>query len=413
MLRQDFTTKSLLRVTTKNEIIKFSLGRNKDDYKVRLDEISDNINDKNFSLCNILSGKIRGKNVYYTGTPEEHYCIKKIASDIKRLYKVKTVNRDDISEQVLRILENSSSYGIIRIDIKSFYESINYIKVVDKLKSDKLLSSKAISFLLELQSLNSTGLPRGLAISPVLSEIFMRQIDAKIKEIPGVYYYSRYVDDIFIFSTKDYDNIQKALQSILKDNDLKTNNKTFVSNISFAPNDKLSDISFDYLGYKYIVTSKCFKGKRVVNVTLSDDKVRKIKTRIIHSLLDRALARGATSYHKALLKRRIDVLSGNYPISNSKGRNGTLKGGIFYSNRLVNCSGVFEEFNEFFKKSLYCKKDNFFGNAVKKISPLEKVELTNICFKSGFINKKYIPLSDKEMKMIKQCWEHKNHKKKS
>ncbi|HFG1949239.1 TPA: hypothetical protein ACGF32_000633, partial [Vibrio cholerae] len=79
MLRQDFTTKSLLRVTTKNEIIKFSLGRNKDDYKVRLDEISDNINDKNFSLCNILSGKIRGKNVYYTGTPEEHYCIKKIA----------------------------------------------------------------------------------------------------------------------------------------------------------------------------------------------------------------------------------------------------------------------------------------------------------------------------------------------
>ncbi|UOE82694.1 RNA-directed DNA polymerase [Vibrio splendidus] len=413
MLRQDFTTNSLLRVTTKNEIIKFNLGRELKDYKLRLDEISDNINNSSFEIKRISTTKVKGKNVYYTDFPEEHYCIKKISSDIKRLYKIKTTNRDDISEQVLRILETSSSYGIIRIDIKSFYESINYIELLDKLKNDKLLSSKSLSFLQEILLLNNPGLPRGLSISPVLSEIFMRRIDSKIKEIPGVYYYSRYVDDIFIFSTKDYSNIQKELESILKTRNLETNKKTFVSNVGFAPNNENSDISFDYLGYKYIITPKCFNGKRVVNVSLSSDKVRKIKTRIVHALLDRSFTKNATSYHKDLLINRINILSGNYPISNKKGRNGTLKGGIFYSNRLVNCSGIFEEFNDFLKKSLFSRKKNFFGNAVNKIPLQEKNDIKNICFKSGFVQKKYLPVSDKEMKLIKQCWEHKNHKKKS
>lgn len=49
-------------------------------------------------------------------------------------------------------------------------------------------------------------------------------------------------------------------------------------------------ISFDYLGYKYQIYNKEYKAKRIVNVVLSNDKVRKIKTRIIHSLLDRVLS---------------------------------------------------------------------------------------------------------------------------
>ncbi|PSW27632.1 hypothetical protein CTM70_20280, partial [Photobacterium phosphoreum] len=167
---------------------------------------------------------------------------------LKRLYKIKTINRDDISEQVLRILETSSDYGIIRIDIKEFYESISYDYILDKLKSDKLLISKSIAFLDDLLNLKAKGLPRGLSISPVLSEIFMRDIDLSIKEIPGVYYYSRYVDDIFIFTTKEYSIIQNKLKDILKEYNLRTNNKTFVDNIFMAPNDLNTEVTFDYLG---------------------------------------------------------------------------------------------------------------------------------------------------------------------
>lgn len=117
------------------------------------------------------------------------------------MYKISTQNRDDISEQVLRILETSSNYGIVRLDVKEFYESIKLNDILKEIKNDNLLSSKSFYLIDSLKELKSKGLPRGLSVSPVLSEIFMRNIDIKIKEISGVYYYSRYVDDIFVLST--------------------------------------------------------------------------------------------------------------------------------------------------------------------------------------------------------------------
>ncbi|RZM80205.1 hypothetical protein C3B51_13000 [Pseudoalteromonas rubra] len=412
MLRQDFSAKSLLNITTKNEIIKFQLGRNRTEYLNELEKVSKSIETYDFEIKNIKTTIIAGKTVYYTDEPVEHYCLKKISYDLKRLYKITTSNRDEISEQVLRILETSSSYGIIRVDIKSFYESINYERLLSKLYDDKLLASNSNTILQSLSSLVSNSLPRGLSISPALSEIFMRNIDNLIRSIPGVYYYSRYVDDIFILSTRKYEVVKENLDKILKEHSIQTNNKTFIKNIPSLSDSEKTKVSFDYLGYKYIVRSKENGNKRLVDVTLSDDKIRKIKTRIIHSLLARSFHRPNSFYQKRLLKRRIDVLSGNYPISSSRNRNGTLKGGIYYSNRLVNNPKVFEEFNRFIIKSMYTKKNNFFGRAMTRIPDKEKAEITKICFKEGFLSRKYLDLNDTQMKFVKQCWKNQNHKKK-
>ena len=46
-----------------------------------------------------------------------------------------------------------------------------------KINKDKLLSKKSILILKEVEKLVGLGLPRGLSISPVLSEIFMKEID--------------------------------------------------------------------------------------------------------------------------------------------------------------------------------------------------------------------------------------------
>ncbi|NOI86993.1 antiviral reverse transcriptase Drt3a [Vibrio sp. 99K-1] len=412
MLRQDFSTKSLLRVTSKSEIIKFDLGRDSSEYLIELEKISKSIEENGFSYSNISATKIGGKTVYYTNEANEHYCLKKISSDLKRLYKITTSNRDEISEQVLKILETSSSYGIIRVDIKSFYESIDYMKLLEKIDDQMLLSSKSNSILHSLTNITSNGLPRGLSISPILSEIFMRSIDTKIRSVPGVYYYSRYVDDIFILSTKKYEEVKLSLDKILKENFLKTNNKTFIKNIPSVTDKETTKATFDYLGYKYTIHSEEKGHKRLVDVTLSDDKIRKIKTRIVHSLLARSFLRQTSVYQKTLLKRRIDVLSGNYPISSSLRRNGTLKGGIYYSNRLVNNPKVFEEFNRFLRNSLNTKKNNFFGRAMAKIPNSEKREITKICFKEGFLSRKYLELNGTQMKNVKMCWKNKNHKKK-
>lgn len=413
MLRQDFTTRSLLGVTTRNEIIKFSLGRNISEYEKSLELYSKAITDNNFTIKSIVKKIIHNKTIYCAENPEEYYALKKITHDIKRLYKIRTQNRDDICEQVLRLLEATSKYGIIKIDIKSFYESIDYKSVLNKLDKDKLLSAKSILLLNNLINLTIIGLPRGLSISPVLSEIFMRDIDTKIKAISGVFYYSRYVDDIFILTTKENELVFNAIQKIFSKEKIQTNKKTFKCEIPEAHLNENKKIAFDYLGYKYNITNKIYKNKRSITITLSDDKVRKLKTRIIHSLLDRCNSSEELSERKELLNKRINILSGNYPIMSRKGRDGSLKGGIYYSNRLVNKSGVFEEINTFLKKSIFSKSNNSFGRRMQNIPLHEKLEICEISFRDGFLNRKYIDLSSDEMIKIKKCWMHKNHKKRS
>ncbi|HCD1131326.1 TPA: RNA-directed DNA polymerase [Morganella morganii] len=415
MIRQDFSIKSLLKVTCRHEIIKFSLGRNKDEYKSNLEPISTILSDKDFNFKFIKSIKIRGKNVYFTDNPSEHFALKIISYNINRLYKISLNNRDEISEQIAKILETSSCYGVIKLDVKHFYESISFDNLIDKLKTDMLLSARLINILGSLKLLGAKGLPRGLSISPILSEIFMKNVDSAIKNIPGVYYYSRYVDDIFILSTKNSTEIYCEVIKILDKYELKTNKKMYKTDIfnTYTPN--ISNKTFDHLGYKYIIKNTEYNNKRIVNIELADDKVRKIKTRIVHSLLDRVHNKSRINDKKELLLKRINILSGNYPLF-SKGKTNQketqLKGGIYFSNRLVNNPAIFEQFNSFIKKSIFSRKNNFFGRTMNKIPLSEKIELIHICFRQGFVQKKFIPSSDKEMKEIKECWKHKNHKRK-
>ncbi|MFM5745255.1 antiviral reverse transcriptase Drt3a [Aeromonas veronii] len=415
MLKQDFSINSLLKITERNEIIKFSLGRNADDYKEALVAISEEISAPSFHIKNVLTKKIKDKNLFFTEIASEHYALKKITRDLKRLYKIQFSNRDDIAEQVLKVIETSAPYSIVRIDIKSFYESISFENVLIKQSNDKLLSAKSILIIKKLyDNLATLGLPRGLSISPVLSEIFMRDFDRKVREIKGVYYYARYVDDIIIVSFDSNEHIYKELMSTVKSFNLNINEKLYKNDIGIANNVQTSiQAKFDYLGYKYIITNNMFLFKRTVNIELADDKRRKIKTRIIHSLIDRVYGDGNSTAKSTLLINRLKFLSSNYPISSSNKKNtdGILKGGIFYSNRLVNNIGIFNEFNTFLARAINSKRNNFWGRAMRMIPSTEKREIINtVCFVQGFKDKIYLELSESDMKEIKQCWKHKNHK---
>lgn len=414
MLKQDFSTKSLLRITGRSEIIKFSLGRNQDDYIEKLMDVSDSISSESFTFSKIITKTINSKQIYCTEDVNEHYALKKISNDLKRLYRLTFSNRDEISEQVLKLLETSSSYSIIRIDIKSFYESVSFDDVLGKITNDKLLSAKSISLIQQLRQCTYEGLPRGLSISPILSEIFMRDFDRKVREIRNVYYYARYVDDIIIISFESSQKTYESLCSVVSAFKLSINQKLYKADICIVDN-KSDEIrfSFDYLGYKYIIKNREYKSKRVVDVELSDDKKRKIKTRIIHSLLDRVYGVEPLAIKRKKLIDRLNMLSSNYPISSSKedDSKGPLKGGIFYSNRLVNKSGIFNELNSFLILAIHSKRDNFFGRTMKQIPASEKTTIVNsICFVRGFKEKPFLDLSQDDMKILKSCWKNKNHK---
>ncbi|HFX6243924.1 TPA: RNA-directed DNA polymerase [Acinetobacter baumannii] len=232
MIRQDFSVNSLLRITTKNEIVKFNLGRNKEEYAIALSQVSNYLLEGNEIIDNLSCRIERNKVIFSTNSINTFYALKKISKDLSRLYKIEPPNRDDISEQIYRIFEHSTSYSIVRLDIKSFYENIQYNEVIKKLDRDKILVAKSIKILKDLYNFIDNGLPRGLSISPILSEIFMKEVDQQIRNIDHVYYYARYVDDIIVISTDKSDSIYEKTIKVLEKYDLNVNSKRYIKKYS-------------------------------------------------------------------------------------------------------------------------------------------------------------------------------------
>lgn len=422
MLNQTFDLQSLLRLTRRHEIIKFSLGRQLEDYKISLSEISEIIESENYEINSCISFDITSNNktnkIYSVTTAEDYYALKKITDNIKRLYRVKFASRHEISEQILKIFEDSSDMKIIRIDIASFFESIKIKDIIKRLKNDNILSKKSLYVLENIVSkLGMEGLPRGLPISSPLSEIFMEQFDNHVKSLEGVYYYSRYVDDIILISTNVNSNLEVEIIQKLDEIKLKINNKTEIKKV--IKNSSIVE-KVNYLGYEYIlnpVSTPDISRKRNVDVKMSKNKINKIKTRIVLSLINynmqnkryrnMAINNLHNYFRNRILRKRIHFLSGNYEIPNNKNQHSDdapLKGGIYYNSPLLNTPEQLTELNEFLVKLLFTKKNSLIGRRVRRIPIKIRRELASTDFKNGFESRITHKFLDTDLKEICEIW---------
>ena len=104
---------------------------------------------------------------------------------------------------MVSLLKEKPSKWVIRLDIRNFYETIEREKLMSRFVEDGRLNYQSIYLLKNLFSNSSIfkmkGLPRGLNISSVMSELYMKYFDLEIRRMDGVFYYARFVDDIIIF----------------------------------------------------------------------------------------------------------------------------------------------------------------------------------------------------------------------
>lgn len=323
--------------------------------------------------------------------------LKKLNYNIKRLYKEEQANRKLIISQVKILLEENCSFWILRTDIKSFYESIDRNRIIEKLKDDAMLSYHSMYLIGKIFSnekvYGDLGLPRGLNISATLSEIYMRKFDRWTQRFQGVYYYARFVDDIIVFfySEKAMIRYRNELDTSLNElcyglekNEFKT---TEFNGARLSVNTPLS-----YLGYKF------WKEKDKLKICIADNKIKKIKTRVIQSYLD---------YFKnknfSLLEKRIKFLTGNYSIR--KNKSGTeLKAGIHYNYFQINDITGLMNLDHFHKKIIFSEKKAFGKKICKHLDNTKKNKLKKYTFLSGHQNKIYTSFSNEEMKLIVSCW---------
>ena len=143
----------------------------------------------------------------------------------------------------------------IKLDIKSFYASINQDKLVRKVKHRirkpeilHLIESaiQTESLLIPIKEIKkkearTLGIPEGLPISNALANIYLFDLDEKYRSNTNIKYW-RFVDDILILlNKKDFSKIKKDIVDDIEKLKLSFNDK--------ADEGKITD-GFEYLGYR-------------------------------------------------------------------------------------------------------------------------------------------------------------------
>jgi hypothetical protein len=325
----------------------------------KLAVVSSAVTAENFKLQIVVDTTITTKPVYKTAHNLENILtLKQLQYNFRKLYKVKQSNRYSIISQLKNLLDDGFPKIIVKTDIKEFYESIPHDKLLRKLYDENLLTHLSRRFIQQILSEYKTiaattkGVPRGIGISPYLTELYMRDIDAKIKSIPNVMYYARYVDDIIVIFMPDIDNTARDYKKTIKDififEGLTMNediDKTRI--IDLTDKHRKQNYFIEYLGYKFI--SGYDANKHIpLKLTISEKKKKRYGERLSKAFtLYVKQSKGNEKQARKHFVKRIKFLTSNTRLVNNK-RN--VITGIYYTNSLVNTNVDFNVLDRYFAK---------------------------------------------------------------
>lgn len=319
--------------------------------------------------------------------------LRKIYKNIKTVYKLTQSNRDKIISQIKILLEEKSPYWILKLDIKSFYESINCKDVIQKLKKDYRLNRQTLDLMEKILTLSDfdgfRGVPRGLCVSSIISELYMKKFDLEVKRINGVYYYARFVDDIILFCNSSFarDCVENEIKKMFKNRNLQINFD------KFRKWDKDSCECLTYLGYAFKHASD-----NALVISIAQNKVKKIKTRIIKSFINYT-----RNHDFLLLKKRIKFLSGNIVLKRKTSLS-PIYVGIFYNYKKISDTSPLKEIDSFYQKIIHSKKGTLGVKLFSLLNAAQINELKKFSFTFGHEKKVRHYFSAEEMKMIVRCW---------
>lgn len=398
MLNQSFSLKNFQKLKKLGDLNKYFQGCSPKEIDVKLQKIvheCENIN--NYSFPPLQMFKQKNKMVYKLpkNAISADFVLRKINYNIKRIYGVFFANRNQIIEQIKYLIQENTDFYIYKFDIDNFYESIDSKIILNKIINSRLTSSATKQLLrCFFDNLsNVQGLPRGINLSATLSEIYMHEFDEYTKNLEGVFYYARYVDDIICFTTIQIDESKlKNRLPNLHFNSQKTYFKKLVAS---------TRVIFDYLGYT--IEKKASTSKRKiseVNITIAEKKIKKIKSKIFLAMYN---------YNKAndfvLLKKRLLYLTSCFPLKEKHQKVfneieiGVLHGGILHSYPLID-----ENCNELLELDNYLKILIFKSNLVKNLSLKQKRALARISFVQSFKRKIKRNFPQNSINNIVRCW---------
>lgn len=369
----------------------------------------------------LIKFPLHGKTIYSIDSLPNKLVLRKIYHNINYNVSINPTGRDLVVHNLHRLVGEGVPYRLYRLDIKKFYESFSTKAVIDCLIGLPGLSPPSKTLIHELLSRyissGGTGIPRGLALSALIAEVMMQDFDFSIHSKAGVYFYSRYVDDIVILTNgnenpKLFENeIVGHLPEGLTLHERKTQTRTITDIVIPAKHGTppLPKIQFDFLGYSVNVYEpekksgkKSHQHFRKVIIDISHSKVRKIKTRIIKSIL----AFSSTGNFDLLLNR-IKFLTSNFSIQDFH-RDSSKLAGIYYSYPEIADpeNSKLQELDKFLKMAILSKNGRVFSKFSTLLKPKERRKLLKQSFLRGYKEKTMVYFHPTKIKEIQKCWKY-------
>ncbi|EID33793.1 RNA-directed DNA polymerase [Prevotella sp. oral taxon 306 str. F0472] len=395
MYSQLFSPYNLYSCTTQSERRNSRL--NKDDFAEKVDLLLGNsINDGTYQFA-IKAWWDLFLNNHPKGSLDslcQNLILRKLYKNIKRIYGIGQSNRNLIVKQMVSLLIDGSHKWIIRLDIRNFYESIERSLLMERFQEDGRLNYQSISLLKNLFANPSIsekkGLPRGLSISSVMSELYMKYFDLEIRRMEGVFYYARFVDDIIIFCSSkiSQENIWIKIPKLLSNIGLQLNESK-----SYKWDNQQKILNLTYLGYTFFP-----KEKNIIEITIADKKVNIIKTRITKSFV-----RFAKDGDFDKLKNRIKFLTGNFTIYNPS----TLlpiRIGIYFNYNMITSKNSLYELDKYYQRLLHCRTGRLGTRLRIQMTVIQQKELSKYSFVFGFERHVRHYFTSAMIADITNCW---------
>ncbi|TPR37810.1 reverse transcriptase domain-containing protein [Apilactobacillus micheneri] len=282
----------------------------------------------------------------------------------------------------LNLTLNKKKYNFfMKYDISNFFNNFNHKILLSNikmfLKNNNVIIDNKIFLKIIRDSINNypkderkyKGIPQGIPISSILSQIYMFNFENKIKEKLNnnvAYDYFRYVDDIIVIcSKKDSCKINTALKKTFKEFKIK-NNKNKEKNGNLYKN------SFEFLGYSFKLNG--IKSE----VSIKDNSLKVLKKRIVNIINNYKNKK----YNRVSMNMNSLIFSLNLLISGSvmenKFSNKKKYGWLFYFSQLNDIKLLFS-LDVFVKKKLKkafknISDDTFDYINTEKLSDKEKLQ---------------------------------------
>ncbi|MBU2048540.1 MAG: RNA-directed DNA polymerase [Gammaproteobacteria bacterium] len=359
---------------------------------------------------------VRGRKVNYIASFPLELILRKINTNLRLAFRTQPSNRDNIIRTLCEALRDSNSYAIYRIDIKSFYESIDHELLNSTISANRYLSTTTSRLICAISSWHISkggeGLPRGLSTSATMSEIYMNSFDMNIPSMDTHFFYCRFADDIVFMHKPEIsrrsalDQIKSKLPPGLALNRRKSKHylADAVPNGGCAATSKA--IQFEYLGYSISAINPIKSGqdkvRREIEIDMAQDKVKKIKSRIMRSLID-----FCKNKDFQLLSQRLRFLTGNYKVREKNGKFSRVAG-IFYNYPLITIESslALPDLDKFLRSCILSKNGRVFSKSSSLLDKKKQNELLSNSFKKGFSSRSIRHFSPRLLSKIQECWKY-------